>query len=89
MVSTFPPDVKHADDFLGLERLARQDGIGMWGLAPEPGSGSECDPSYPTVCIPSLPADLDCGDIQYRRFEVLPPDRHGFDGNKDGVGCQN
>jgi hypothetical protein len=49
---------------------------------------SGCDPSYPTVCIPPPPPDLDCKDIPYRRFKVLPPDPHHFDGNHDGVGCE-
>jgi uncharacterized protein YraI len=49
---------------------------------------SNCDPSYPDVCIPSPPPDLDCGDIPYRRFRVLPPDPHRFDGDHDGIGCE-
>lgn len=48
-----------------------------------------CDPSYPDVCIPPSPPDLDCGDITYRRFQVLPPDPHRFDGDIDGVGCES
>jgi micrococcal nuclease len=48
-----------------------------------------CDPSYPTVCIPPYPPDLDCGEIPYRRFQVNPPDPHGFDGDNDGVGCES
>jgi len=59
------------------------------GPAPEVPSG-ECDPSYPDFCL--APAwvigDLDCGDIGYRRFTVLPPDSHNFDGDFDGVGCE-
>jgi hypothetical protein len=55
--------------------------------APPPSSGS-CDPSYPGVCIPPAPPELDCGDIPHRRFEVLSPDPHGFDGDHDGVGCE-
>lgn len=47
-----------------------------------------CDPSYPTVCIPPPPPDLDCPDIPYRRFRVLPPDPHGFDRDGDGWGCE-
>ena len=47
-----------------------------------------CDPAYPNVCIPSPPPDLDCGDIEYRRFQVLEPDPHRFDGDKDGIGCE-
>lgn len=49
-----------------------------------------CDPSYPTVCIPPPPPDLDCEDVPYRRFKVLPPDPHRFDGNdNDGIGCES
>lgn len=47
-----------------------------------------CDPSYPTVCIPPPPPDLDCKDIPYRNFIVLPPDPHHFDGDGDGIGCE-
>lgn len=49
---------------------------------------NNCDPSYPDVCIPPLPPDLDCGEIQYRNFKVLPPDQHRFDGDKDGKDCE-
>ena len=52
-----------------------------------PGSDA-CDPAYPSICIPSPPPDLDCGEISARRFVVLPPDPHGFDRDKDGVGCE-
>lgn len=51
--------------------------------------GGGCDPSYPTVCIPSPPPDLDCADIDYRRFRVVPPDPHRFDGERDGIGCES
>lgn len=49
---------------------------------------NSCDPSYPDVCIPPSPPDLDCGEIQYHNFKVLPPDPHRFDGDKDGIGCE-
>jgi len=49
---------------------------------------SNCDPSYPTVCIPPPPPDLDCGDISYRNFTVLQPDPHNFDSDLDGIGCE-
>jgi micrococcal nuclease len=58
----------------------------------EPAPGGSCDPSYPGVCIPpkSVAGDLDCGDIAFGRFQVLPPDPHGFDGNdNDGLGCES
>jgi len=50
---------------------------------------NNCDPSYPDVCIPPSPPDLDCGEIQYANFKVLPPDPHRFDGDKDGIGCES
>ena len=49
---------------------------------------AKCDKAYPTVCIPSPPPDLDCGEISHRRFKVLEPDPHGFDGDDDGIGCE-
>jgi micrococcal nuclease len=105
-VSTFPPDVKYQERFLAAERQAREAGRGLWGPvcvptavptaapAPQPtqppSQGGNCDPAYPTVCIPSPPPDLDCGDIPHRRFTVLPPDPHRFDGNdNDGIGCES
>ena len=57
--------------------------------APPAMSGGNCDPAYPTVCIPSAPPDLDCGGVPHRRFEVRAPDPHGFDGNDDGIGCES
>lgn len=47
-----------------------------------------CDPSYPDVCIPPYPPDLDCSDIPERRFRVVGPDPHRFDGDKHGIGCE-
>jgi len=101
-VATYPPDVKYTEDFLELERGAREAGRGLWTKGmPAPGEeegtgvaetvapvSGECDPSYPDACIPSPPPDLNCADITYRRFTVLPPDPHRLDGDKDGVGCE-
>lgn len=56
---------------------------------PPPPAEDNCDPSYPTVCIPPPPPDLNCDDIPYRNFVVLPPDPHHFDGDEDGIGCEN
>lgn len=54
---------------------------------------ANCHPSYPDVCIPPAPPDLNCGDISHRRFtvrhDVADPDPHGFDRDKDGVGCES
>jgi outer membrane biosynthesis protein TonB len=55
-----------------------------------PAPRRSCDPSYPTVCIPSAPPDLDCGQIPHKRFVVRGADPHGFDGNdNDGIGCES
>ncbi|MDP9312365.1 MAG: thermonuclease family protein [Chloroflexota bacterium] len=55
----------------------------------KPAKGN-CDPAYPDVCIPPAPPDLDCNDITHRRFRVLPPDPHRFDGrDNDGIGCES
>ena len=43
-----------------------------------------------SLCIPPPPPDLNCDDIPYRRFQVLPPDPHRLDGNdNDGLGCES
>ena len=49
---------------------------------------SGCDPSYVGVCIPPYPPDLDCDDVPYDDFKVVGRDPHGFDGDRDGVGCE-
>lgn len=93
-VATFPPDVDHQAEFLALQQEARTAGRGLWATAAvqptaAPAQTGNCDPSYPDVCIPPPPPDLDCGDISHRRFRVLPPDPHRFDGDKDGIGCES
>jgi micrococcal nuclease len=47
--STYPPDVKHQDTFIELQRQARESGRGLWGgictttpPAGAPGPGGEC-----------------------------------------------
>jgi len=58
--------------------------------APEPvPSENICDPSYPDVCIDPYPPDLDCGEIGYSNFRVIGNDPHGFDRDKDGIGCES
>lgn len=47
-----------------------------------------CDPSYPTVCVPPPPPDVDCADIAARSFPVRGPDVHRLDGDKDGIACE-
>jgi len=52
-------------------------------------SQNQCDSSYPSICIAPYPPDLDCGEIEYSNFKVVQPDSHGFDGDKDGIGCES
>ncbi len=55
-----------------------------------PTASGNCSPAYPDVCIPPPPPDLTCKQIPQRRFRVLPPDPHGFDGSDgDGIGCES
>lgn len=68
---------------------ASEFGTLAWTGCASPPPRQECDPAYPDVCIAPPPPDLDCGDIPYRRFRVLPPDPHRFDGDGDGVGCES
>ncbi len=58
-------------------------------VPPTPATAANCHASYPTVCIPPPPPDLDCGDIPFRRFAVVGVDPHRFDADKDGIGCES
>ncbi|MDQ3902746.1 MAG: excalibur calcium-binding domain-containing protein [Thermoproteota archaeon] len=53
------------------------------------GDLSRCDSSYPDVCIPPPPPNLNCDDISARNFRVVGSDPHGFDGDNDGIGCED
>lgn len=55
---------------------------------PAQGPAPQCDASYPTVCIPPPPPDLDCAQTPFRRFRVIGSDPHRFDDDRDGVGCE-
>lgn len=49
----------------------------------------DCDSSYPDLCIPSPPPNLNCSDISDKKFRVFSPDPHGFDRDGDGIGCES
>jgi micrococcal nuclease len=95
--SAYAPDVACSTDFEVAQGQAQVASLGRWiapagtFIAPVTGGETEssCDPSYPGVCIPPGPPDLDCKDIPYKRFTVLPPDPHSFDRDGDGVGCES
>ncbi|MCC3600099.1 thermonuclease family protein [Microcoleus sp. PH2017_26_ELK_O_A] len=93
-----------ASDLRQAQNAARQQGRGLWAQAnpcapwdyrkgqcapaSPPAQQAGCDSSYPDVCIPPAPPDLNCGDVPHRRFRVVGPDPHGFDRDKDGIGCE-
>ena len=98
---SYPPDTACDPYFKLAEQEAQLAGLGLWGAVPAPsltpfvviqppsrGGGANCDPSYPEVCIPPPSPDLDCKDITFRRFKVLPPDPHNFHGDHDRLGCE-
>jgi micrococcal nuclease len=90
------------DQYLQAEADAKVQKLGFWNqLQPmmpwdfrrgqkstQENQAQECDQSYPDFCIPPNLPDLNCSDIPYRRFRVIPPDPHGFDKDKDGIGCE-
>lgn len=68
--------------------------ISMEGYETAPAATSaaeDCDASYPDLCVPRYPPDLDCSWVYDRgesHITVRGADPHGFDGNDDGVGCE-
>ena len=90
----YPPDTRYAEVLAIAEAEAKAAGRGLWSsgcevpTTPSTTLPPSCDPAYPTVCIPSPPPDLDCAEVPYTDFTVLPPDPHGFDGDDDGIGCE-
>jgi micrococcal nuclease len=77
-------DGRACEVFFGVDQAAAPP-----PAAPPGGGGGGCDPSYPSVCIPPYPPDLDCPDVGVTNFTVLQPDPHGFDRDQDGIGCES
>ena len=94
----YPPDVKYSELLDVAEADARAAELGIWGTPPAPPPPPPtptpapvvpaCDPSYPTLCLPVDSPVLTCPAIGVVDFPVAPPDRHGFDGDLDGIGCE-
>ncbi len=94
----YPPDTKYINLLESTENLARIQNLacyatGIFGtiqptITPAQVNNSNCHPSYPDVCIPQGPPDIDCKDITYRNFRVLQPDSHSLDRDRDGIGCE-
>ncbi|MFL6523502.1 MAG: hypothetical protein ACJ71B_08490, partial [Nitrososphaera sp.] len=63
-------------------------GAGAAEITDNGGGDGGCDSSYPDVCIPSPPPNLNCDDPGIPNdFVVVGSDPHGFDGDNDGIGC--
>lgn len=58
-------------------------------VAPKPKTtSSSCDSNYQGGCVPIVSYDLNCPDIGFRVY-VIGYDKHGFDRDGDGVGCES
>jgi|GEM_PF-2747968 len=53
-----------------------------------PPASASCDPNYIGGCVPNVSYDLDCKDIGFS-VTVVGTDRHRFDGDGDGAGCES
>jgi micrococcal nuclease len=95
---------RYAAQLLAAAQKARAERRGLWGAcravwnpngpattSPRPDAPPAqggCDASYPDVCIPPPPPDLDCADVPHTNFRVIGADPHRFDGDGDGRGCE-
>jgi Flp pilus assembly pilin Flp len=72
----------------GVDRLFRDTGGSATGEFRPP---IACDSSYPEICVPAPPPDLDCSDLAERGIpvpvKVEGSDPHDFDPDGDGLGC--
>lgn len=58
------------------------------GVVPDSSDTQQsCDPNYEGPCIPLVSYDLDCPDVNGPVY-VVGTDIHGFDRDRDGVGCE-
>lgn len=89
---TYPPDVRCAAAFQGLERAAREAGRGLWGLAAAAASAAA-----PSLRYDPQGPDRDCSDFATQaEAQALvvaaggpSRDPHRLDSDKDGVVCES
>ncbi len=86
-VVTYPPDVKYVDLYLALQRVAREEGRGLWG-------GCAGAVHEPAGGVPHTGRDLDCRDFTYQEeaqavYDADPSDPFRLDGNGDGEACES
>ena len=92
MVDSFSIDASSIGSSTTQVQSSSSDGEDNNGASSSPPPDGNCDRiSYPDpdVCIPPYPPDLDCPEIPYKNFHVSGTDPHGFDGDNDGIGCQD
>ena len=86
-VATFPPDVKHAEQFRQLQEEARGREAGLWGACHD-----RVNTAAPAV--PDNGRDLDCADFESREqaqavLDADPSDPFRLDGDNDGAACES
>lgn len=99
--SSYPPDVKHQDQFKQAEQEARANKRGMWSdacdLLPSPTLGSATTGTTPTSSNPSCSGpDKDCSDFStqeeaqafYLSCGGPASDTHRLDREGDGKACE-
>jgi len=72
-----------------LDGCVSPEGTGEDSLPPPPSEASDqavddsspaCDPSYPDVCIPPSPPELDCNEVEHTDFTVIKRHEDGSPG---------
>jgi len=85
-----PPDVAHENEFARLQREARREGLGLWGL--------EENKALPAGCVTCTKNAHDCSDFNTQRqaqacfetcMDLVGEDIHNLDGGGDGVVCES
>ena len=64
-------------------------GAGAGAPAPALAATQLCSDAYPDFCIPPPQPDLNCEDIEFSDFAVLPPDPHRLDPDGNGRACED
>jgi micrococcal nuclease len=89
------PNTRYSAVLRAANDDAKDAGIGWWETcanafprSTSPRRPFECDPAYPTICLPPAPPDLDCDGITERGFIALHPDPHRLDSDGDGIACE-
>ncbi|MGD1850610.1 MAG: hypothetical protein ACFCBU_08370, partial [Cyanophyceae cyanobacterium] len=84
----FPWQINKNNALSGDQSLI-EGGDGSFDGSNTPGTATDCHPSYPTVCIPPPPADINCADVAATDFLVEGEDPHRLDQNNNGIGCES